>query len=74
MGVALKPAAGVLDLAAKSAEMVGQSVAQSAAAAAHAGGAHGGTHTPLVALGTAASGRARARPPRILGPDATLQA
>ena len=46
VGVALKPAAGVLDLAAKSAEMVGQSVAQSAAAAAHAGGAHGGAHTP----------------------------
>ena len=73
VGVALKPAAGVLDLAAKSAEMVGQSVAQSAAAAAHGGGAHGGAHTPLVAMGTAASGRARARPPRILGPDATLQ-
>ena len=52
---------------------VGQSVAQSAAAAAHGGGAHGGAHTPLVAMATAASGRARARPPRILGPDATLQ-
>ena len=52
---------------------MGQSVAQSAAAAAHGGGAHGGAHTPLVAMATAASGRARARPPRILGPDATLQ-
>ena len=64
VGVAVKPAAGVLDLAARSAQVLERATARDA------GGAPGTPATPAAA---SASGRARARPPRALGPDATLQ-
>lgn len=64
VGVAVKPVAGVLDLAAKSAEGLHKVAAGSA-------GAPGPGQT--MAAATDASARARARPPRTLGPDSTLQ-
>lgn len=60
VGVALKPATGVFDLAAKSTESMRNASGRPAGGARYAG--------------DEATGRARARPPRALGPDATLQA
>lgn len=70
VGVALKPAAGVLDLATKSAEAMRYKASRSTPTS-RASGAEGVSpaHRPAVD----ACGRARARPPHALGPDATLQ-
>merc|ERR1712046_168369 len=63
VGVPTKAAAGVLDLAAKSADSLSPNMAR-------AGGDRADRHVPPPA---APSGRARARPPRALGPEAVLQ-